>query len=165
MFDRFIPLGLHGAADALGVDIFTVVRLAVVSDRVPADAWAFSSSDVSMLRNFGGIESDFWADVALPRDDDPRRARIRGMLARMAEKGWIGDHGIRSENLLAGLEAAERAALVPVISALIRAGWLRATATPAGRMVSLSQGQLAVVKAAVKGSPIPETILSAWGTD
>ena len=83
MLDALQPMDLHGAAEALGVHPFEVVRLIVMSG---ADASLdFNDESVAALRSFGELES-WWDDAELPEDGDANRRVVRGVPERESRR-------------------------------------------------------------------------------
>ncbi len=137
MLDRLLPLSLTDTARALNVHPFEVVRLAVLADRVPADAWLLDEEDVASLREFGGIEDDWWEGAQLPEDTNPRRRRLRGLMARLLERDVVGENLTRMDNLQRGLSAEDSAFVAKTVAHLTNAGVLAMVACPAGKLLSI----------------------------
>lgn len=165
MLDALLPANLGVTARGLGLHPFEVVRLAVLADKVPEDAWLFDEDDLSALREFGGIEDDWWEGAALPDDSHSRRRRLRGMLARMIERDLVGDNPTRLDNLWRGLSDEEAVFVERGAMQLASAGILTIAPSPAGRVVSIVPARLSEAETIARQARTPPTLKALLGAE
>lgn len=160
MLDEFRPLKLSDAARYLGLDPFEVVRLSVVFREASPDL-RFPKASLERLREQAGLV-DVWADRALPVDDNPSRAAVRGALAYLRDSGLIGSASTRLDNLARGLGAAEQEVIQEGAAILHEAGVLLLTPAPRGLQVSVAPGAEQLVSSIADGGEAPEELAALW---
>ena len=155
MLEALEPLDLHGAAHALGVHPFEVVRLQVMSGGGVGSAVARDSLD--SLRSFGKIE-DWWTGLPLPVGG---AAVARAVVSALLQRERIGDRTTRLDNLWRGLGADERDLAEQIAHVLQDLGVLSTMATPSGIQVSIHPEALDRARAMASGA-LPGEITSIW---
>jgi hypothetical protein len=165
MLEPLLPVGLVATSKALGINSFDVVRIAVLADKVPADAWLFDEDDLAALREFGGIEDDWWEGAAIPDDEHPRRRLLRAMLARMIERDQVGDNPTRLDNLWRGRSDDEAVFLERACDHLASAGLLAIQPSPAGRVVALVASRLTDAETIARQARTPAALRTLLGSE
>lgn len=160
MLEALMPMDLHGAADALGVHPFEVVRLAVMKDG-GLDRLTVSRETVESLRDFGGLEV-WWEEHSLPADENPRRAAVRGVLDQLVQREIVGEKTTRLDNLWRGLDGASREAAEHGVMTLLELGALNSVGSPGGVRVSLHPDQLEMARGVVARGQAPAELAAVW---
>jgi hypothetical protein len=160
MLDEFRTLGLSDAARRLGCDPFDLVKLLVASGRPGADL-RFDAATLDQLRLLGRMEDPWWAGVALPVDASVLRARCRAAVQLLHQRGHVGEHQTRLDNVLRGLGFEEQGAVRRCLTALAEDGVIAVAHTPIGPMVSIPNASLDKAKRFVAGNLSPAAFQAA----
>src|SRR5687767_14283894 len=118
MLEELMPVGLADAARKLGTEPFEVVRLLVAANAVPQGPLQLGPDAVDRLREIGRIEAGWWEGVTLPKDANPRRARVRAAIQLLIDKERFGDATTRMDNVWRGLRVDEQQLLQGALMAL-----------------------------------------------
>lgn len=161
MIQELRPIGLYDAARTLGIDPFEVVRLLVVADAVPSGQLRLTDDHVDKIRETGGIE--FWWTEPLPESDNPRRALVQAMIARLIDQGYVGDRGTRIDNLWRGLPVEEIALLQQAVNVLAHGGHLVTFLTPRGVQAALTADSVEHLRGVAEGQTEDESLAVLWG--
>ena len=161
MTDELRPLTPLAAARRLDLAPDELVRLLVLADVVPDGELVLDDDALDAVREAGGLDSP-WADTALPDDDDPRRARVRGVLRVLLERECVDGLTLRADNLWRGLDGAEALLVRSAGAAMVREGLLHSTASPRGVEVGIAPGRQADVERIAAGGTVPERVAAAW---
>ena len=159
MLEKLQPMDLHGAAEALGVHPFEVVRLMVMSGK--DEGVPLGPDLVAELRSFGQIEN-WWDDAELPEDGEANRRVIRGVLDAMLQRELVSGKATRLDNLWRGLEAGQQEVAEQGVMILLELGHLEATAAPSGARVSVTDSGLDTVQALVSRGQAPDELAALW---
>lgn len=142
MLDELQSLGLVGAARALGVDPFEVMRLRVAAGHASDAELRFTQEEIDTLRTLGGIEGSWWESVELPEDANPLRQRVRAAVDQLIKRGRIGETRTRMDNVWRGLPYADQEFLQQALSTLADEGVLQLASAPTGLEISVATDAL-----------------------
>lgn len=159
MLETLQPIDVHGAAEALGVHPFEVVRMMVVSGK--DESLTFGGDVIDELKAFGQIEN-WWADAELPEDGEDNRRVIRGVMDAMLQRELIGDSDTRLDNLWRGLDPAQQEVAEQGVMVLLELGHLDSTAAPSGARVSINPNGVETIKALVSRGQAPDELAALW---
>jgi len=143
-------LNLVAVASRLRVSAFEVIRLLVAAGGVPSRL-RFTEAQVASLRELGQIEASWWRHITLPEDDDPMRARVRGALSLLLDRGHIAESMTRRDNVSRGLTPEEAEWVHAAIDVLVDEGHVVREDRPHGTMISVHAGSSETIQKIVAG--------------
>lgn len=150
MFDELLPASLSTGARELGVEPLELVRLLVESDTVTTHL-TVTPDHLARLAQLGGIESGWWDGVELPPDTVPARARVRGALGLLLQRG-DGGKAVRMDNLWRGLAGEDQELLDEAMNILADEEVIRIVNAPAGVQVLLDAPNASKISALIAGT-------------
>lgn len=137
MLEELEPVGLPEAARRIGTDPFEVVRLLVAAGAVPEGPLLVDAEIVDKLRGIGRIEAPWWGEVALPKDSNPYRARVRAAVQLLLDKGRVGEERTRMDNVWRGLDKGNRQLLERAFAVFSEEGMVRISPSSIGPLLSI----------------------------
>lgn len=155
MLDDFRPMGLDALAARIGVDPLEAVRMLVVAGACTDDQ-IFRPDHVEKLIQAGQIET-WWSS---PAPADPK-ARVRGALQMLVDRGLVGDKIARLDNLWRGL-GADAEVIREAVDVLVADGLLQLTHTSAGAMVSIAARSKSEIERIAQGNHEPAALAAVW---
>lgn len=161
MLDELTPTDLHGAAAALTVHPFEIVRLMVLSG-ASVDTLTTTSESLERLRTFGQMETWWEGMDALPEDDNERRRIVRGMLDAMVQRDLVGDKTTRLDNLWRGLPSEAREVAEHALMVLHELGHVTSMAASSGPRVAIHPDGLQAVKDIIARGNAPADLTALW---
>ena len=151
MLSELAPMNLVGAALALGVTPFEVVRLLVASGGVPANL-TFTAEQVARLRKVGQIDNSWWDGVDLPDDANPLRQRVRAALQLLIDHGHVADSMTRLDNVWRGLNEDDCGLVKDALLILVDEGHLNQVSRPNGTMISVNPASSDTIQQLASGA-------------
>ena len=155
--EPFKNLSISDAARQLSVHPFDLVRLLAANDALPSTL-RIEPAQMSAIRELGGIE-DWWSDAPdLPLDETRGDAILRALCSNLVERGVVGDHSTRLDNLLRGLNVADQSVARSWVQGLSAQGLMESHNTPVGVHVSLVEGKEYAVADLAQGGDISDNL-------
>lgn len=153
-----LRIGLDEVAAALDLHPFDVARILGHRGELPPGL-RFTREDVERVRELAGIERWWSGGSGLPSEERARAAAMVQQLSRLLLRHDLtGARTTRADNLLRGLDPADKKRLRRVINALIRAGVLRTRASWRGLQVGVDRTWVGGLRKLADGAPIDQIL-------
>lgn len=154
---------LDDVARSLELHPFDVARILGHVGELPPGL-RFDNRDVDRVRELAGIER-WWTGMARLPDKDPARsgALVQGLARNLLQRDRVGSRTTRADNLLRGLDGADRKRLRRTINTLIRERVLRTSSSWRGLQLSVEPQRVPVLRALQEGQSLAAALRAQGG--